>query len=308
MESRVPGVEGGAVQFYGTGSITTDIDLYRAPGGFQDRTVSAWVRATGPGTIVSWGQISGPAGGRWTVGVNATGYLTVEVEGGSITAAGAGATNLFDGEWHHIATVLSNDGSANVSEVALYVDGSIEPTTASPQQISTIPLVPLTIGTDSPDHFFVGAIDELRIENFARTPSTIGELLHPPNREASLWHRRHFGEDPIDWSARDDADPFNRLGELAYGGNPWIPETEIGPALRREIGASHPTFYYFLPDGTPDAVIREIQTSGNLIDWNPVNAGEVDVVPVSGGVEVRWLVLPGPFRFIGVDLRLPESP
>lgn len=31
-----------------------------------------------------------------------------------------GSTDLRDGQWHHVAVVLENDGSADISEAAVY--------------------------------------------------------------------------------------------------------------------------------------------------------------------------------------------
>jgi len=71
--------------------------------------------------IVAWGQDS--PGEKWifrTQDDNGTaGALRVEVNGGFVV----GSTDIVDGQWHHVAATWENDGTPNVLDVQLYVDG-----------------------------------------------------------------------------------------------------------------------------------------------------------------------------------------
>lgn len=91
---------------------------FRGVSGSQSRTCSAWVRTTGVSVdIVGWGVSA--MGRKWRIRVNESGSLRAEVQGGYIY----GATPINDGQWHHVAVVLENDGTPDISEAVLYVDG-----------------------------------------------------------------------------------------------------------------------------------------------------------------------------------------
>jgi hypothetical protein len=50
-----------------------------------------------------------------------------------------GTTLLTDGNWHHVAAVVEDDGSPDVSEIKLYVDGKLDPIApgGTPRAINT---------------------------------------------------------------------------------------------------------------------------------------------------------------------------
>ena len=97
-----------------------------------------------------------------------------------------GSTDLRDGQWHHVAVVLENDGSADVSEVVLYVDGVVE-------VISEVTAGPVDTGNASGEYEdndvhigmfyreslrapFEGLIDEVRIWDRALSGAEVAEL------------------------------------------------------------------------------------------------------------------------------------
>ena len=89
------------------------------------------------------------------------GAIRVEVASGYIV----GTTPVWDGQWHHVAAVLADDGSPNVDEVRLYVDGHLEPISAvSSQPVNTSGATNVAIGayTIAPQ-YFNGLIDDVRI-------------------------------------------------------------------------------------------------------------------------------------------------
>jgi len=72
---------------------------------------------------------------------------------------------LTDNQWHHIAVAFSDDGSPNVNELLLYVDGQLEAIGGiSPQQITTAITEDVRIGNyGSSARYFQGLIDDVRI-------------------------------------------------------------------------------------------------------------------------------------------------
>jgi hypothetical protein len=183
--AAVPGVFGSAFAFDGKGGYAESD--FPGIGGREPRTVSFWVKVPrdfsvfeGFG-IVSWGQFEGTNhGGVWQVSINPleddgpVGHLRVGAHGGQII----GATDLRDGEWHHVAVVLYESSQADIGKhVLLYLDGELE-------RISRRALREVNTRTDgahhgvwlgrnvaytgsAPDHrqggFFRGEVDEVFI-------------------------------------------------------------------------------------------------------------------------------------------------
>jgi hypothetical protein len=172
------GVVNGVLEFDGVDDYV-EISDYKGVTGGKSRTVSAWIKTSSKGTIASWGT-SGSAGAKWILHLNSTvsssgvnGALRVSVGAGKIV----GTTDLRDDQWHHVAAVLVDDGSPDVSEVKLYVDGEVETITYIDQEpINTVSGVDVSIG-----NIFAGFIDELRIYNRALSLEEIQLLYNNPS-------------------------------------------------------------------------------------------------------------------------------
>lgn len=144
------------------------------PGGGQ-RTCAAWVKTTAStGSILSWGD---PAtnGGLWDFGLQDldgySGRLVVAVAGGYV----ASQQNLADGNWHHVAAVLENDGSPNANEIKLYIDGVRDlDVDVVDKPIGTCSARDVVIGSSALR--FTGLIDEVQIYNVALTEQEIVNL------------------------------------------------------------------------------------------------------------------------------------
>lgn len=86
----------------------------------EPRTVSTWLRTSEKnGTILSWGDAKDK--GLWAIGLK-NGRLLVDVQGGFVR----GKKPIADNQWHHIAVVWENDGSPNIIDARLYVDGQLQ--------------------------------------------------------------------------------------------------------------------------------------------------------------------------------------
>jgi len=178
---------GYALEFDGTDDYV-EINGYKGVLGTQSRTLTAWVK-TGADRhmdIISWGNNS--AGEQWlmsTTGVGSrsepTGALRLDVSGGYIT----GSTRVTNDQWHHVAAVLEDDGSADVSDVTLSVDGEPDPLTkVVPQAIHTTIGTNVKVGasSDGTDSFFKGSIDSVRIYERAVSGTEIRDI----SREVQL--------------------------------------------------------------------------------------------------------------------------
>jgi Concanavalin A-like lectin/glucanases superfamily len=173
------GVLGGAVQFDGSGG-----DYIEAPEalnvtGTHSRTVTAWIKTADYGEIVSWGQDA--AGQKWIFRVqesNGTlGAIRVEVNGGYQV----GSIDVRDNEWHNVAAVLADDGSPDVNEIALYVDGFKENISAQLAAAINTASGVVRIG-QSPwgSRPFRGLIDDVRIYDKAFTEQQMRQTFGNP--------------------------------------------------------------------------------------------------------------------------------
>jgi hypothetical protein len=163
------------------GGLTFDgVDDYvKIPGfkgvsGSLNRTCSAWIKTTkAPGEIITWGNTLTER--KWIIRVNETGSLRAEVAGGYIY----GTTPINDGKWHHIAVVFENDGTPNITDAVLYVDGLRDTTAAAaPREINTADTNDVAIGGAFAmgPRYFQGQIDEVRVYSRALSGTEIWDM------------------------------------------------------------------------------------------------------------------------------------
>jgi len=169
----IVGKIGNALLFNGINDCMT-VPGYKGITGKLSRTCMAWVKTTqAGGQIVSWG--SKETGRKWIMRVNENGTLRAEVEGGYIY----GTTRINDGQWHHVAAVLDNDGTPDVSEVRLYVDGEREATgEVKACAMDTAAGQDVCLGSFAPQPmYYSGTLDEVRIYRGTLTDAEVMEVM-----------------------------------------------------------------------------------------------------------------------------------
>ena len=169
---------------------TQDVELagYKGITGTQSRTVATWIKTTRDGAVAHWGQAS--TGTRWTIRIGAAqsdgltdGLLRLETGGGLIV----GSTDLRDDEWHHIAVVFDNDGTPDVSDVRLYVDGVEETyTQVTAQAFNTVAGVDVRIGHSHYGTRFKGLMDDFRLYDRAISQGEIIELVQQSGLDTGI--------------------------------------------------------------------------------------------------------------------------
>ncbi len=171
------GVQGSALSFNDTGYVETG---YAGVTGTASRTCCAWIKTTEADRVfLSWGLNT--AGKKWRIRLHSTGGLRIEVNGGYHF----GQTFLADGEWHHTAVVLEDDGTPDVSETRLYVDGFPETTDALlGEPIDTDPAGEFRIGRSTYDNAgFIGLVDDVCVYDRALSD---GEILSLAGRTTPI--------------------------------------------------------------------------------------------------------------------------
>lgn len=148
-----------------------DVLGWTGVGGSQARTIAFWFKGTAPqpnnnATIISWGVNS--TGERYDIRLNggSSGVIRNEVSG----SGSNGSTFIGDDSWHHVAVVLPDDGSTNVSEVQFYIDGqldSLSATGGTDINTSTTNNVRLGASRSIGNRSLTGKLDDIRIYNRA---------------------------------------------------------------------------------------------------------------------------------------------
>ncbi len=170
----VAGKFGGALEFGGISGQHVEMEGYEGILGTQNRSVMAWVKTTGFGDWISWGQNTNTQ--KWIGRINdnagngAVGALRTECSGGYIIST----TVVNDGEWHHLAAVLESAGSPTVEDIKMYVDGAQEViSNVNPVGIDTVGGRNVWIADGHHDRPLPSLIDDVRIYNHAMTETEI---------------------------------------------------------------------------------------------------------------------------------------
>ncbi|UCD49331.1 MAG: hypothetical protein JSW27_17580 [Phycisphaerales bacterium] len=204
----VAGIEGEGLQFDGSNGEYAEAPNHVGVTGTGARTVSAWIKTAALGEIASWGQ--NVAGQKWIFRVQGdngvTGAIRVEVNGGYQV----GTIDVRDDEWHHVAAVLADDGSPNVTEIGLYVDGFLENNSASlDEPIDTADGVVRIGQAPWGSRPFNGLIDDVRIYDKAFSEDEMRQVF---GDVAIAWQPQPALGDTVDvagvalsWAAGDGA-------------------------------------------------------------------------------------------------------
>ena len=158
---------------YFSGNSFLAIPGYKGVTGSDDRSILAWIKTSVPGnSIASWGTAT--TSKKINFRTEATGELRFEIGGGYII----GTKKICDGNWHHVAASFSNDGSPNVEDFKLYVDGELDQlSTVAAVEIMTDEGDDVEIGNDQLSRKFKGYMDDFRIYNESLSKEQIIDIM-----------------------------------------------------------------------------------------------------------------------------------
>jgi len=190
------------------GDIYVETDEYQGVTGAAARTCCAWIKTATAGTrdLMSWGQNA--AGQKWRMYLPGSGALRIEINGGHHL----GTTNLRDGMWHHVAVTFEDDGSPDVVDTLLYVDGRLDATSSTAEEPIDTAAGPVRIGESRWHNApYMDEIDDVRIYDKALTAEEIQQVMlgntklagsPDPKRNAIVDVRKTAS---LSWSAGDAA-------------------------------------------------------------------------------------------------------
>lgn len=184
----VPSGSSAALEFDGVDD-QVNIVGFKGITGTGDRTITAWIRTStnNPAAnkgIVSWG--TNLTTQKWTFRIQSSngtpGTIRIEANGGYLV----GNTVVTDTEWHHVAVTWANDGTPDVQDAKLYVDGVLDaefgnvdtpPSASQGVAINTASVADVRIGADFQlTHNWAGGIDDVRIYDEALDAAAIADL------------------------------------------------------------------------------------------------------------------------------------
>ncbi|MHC4494505.1 MAG: LamG-like jellyroll fold domain-containing protein [Planctomycetota bacterium] len=269
----VPGVQGTALQFIAGNHVA--VPGYEGILGTQSRTSAAWINVNKTSaSIITWGP-SG-SGTKWIMRTH-NGPASIRLECGRGNTYGT--TDLVDGEWHHVAAVLIDDGSPDVSEILLYVDGALDPIMAggTPNQMDTASGVEFRIAYDlnNTGRDFDGMIDDVRIYDRALSADDIQALMDDPGGTVT----QALGPNPAD-DAIIDSTWYNLTWKAG------------------DVAASHQVYIADNFDDVNDGTVEPIPAAGTFA---VIGFGEPFAAGLVPGTTYYW-------RVDGINDAEPGSP
>ena len=273
------------------------------PAGAAPRTFSCWLKSDATTsneiqTLFSYGGQT--SGGLFAVrvhnvpGVSGGFPARLEVFNGTVI----GTKPLNDGLWHHLAVVLADsdgNGSLNVSETKLYVDGILDPISYTiPQPINTgNTLVPCVGGSNhATNHNFIGQIDDLRVFPKALSDTDIAELnattvgivvpVPDPNVKVDA-----------------DGDGASDKDEVIAGTNPY----DAGSVFKIK-STTLDSQGLLIRWSAIAGKIYTVEESSNMVTWTPV-PNLAPITPATANPDASVLVAPTaqPARFIRLSVK-----
>ena len=180
-----------AMNFDGTNDyINLGASLFSSSDAMQPYTISAWIRTTGSGGIVTQYD---DAANRFGIRVS-NGVFRYWKSGANVASS---TTSVNDGNWHHVAATRAADGF-----VQLYVDGVPDGTGTDATVFRPVNTVIGVFGPVSNTAYYTGDIDEVRIWNTERSQAEISSDMFATltGQEADLigYYRFDEGEDAAD--------------------------------------------------------------------------------------------------------------
>jgi uncharacterized protein (TIGR02145 family) len=238
--------------YFFDGNDTIWVTGYKGISGTGSRSISGWIKTTGINEpIVVWGNaVNGQANNLSAQG----GKLIFTIGGGNVT----GSTIINDNKWQHVAMSWEDDGTPDVIDAKLYVDGKLEsPSNTTSQTLNTGSTNDVRIGLDLSSNYFNSSIDDIRIFSTALDSTDIAALYTENNWGTPILHSaqpnaavpgnqirlygKHFDEPNTKISfGVIEVTPDSTLHNVAYVTVPNIAYGYVDISVSNDYGESNP--------------------------------------------------------------------
>ncbi|MCG8425439.1 MAG: hypothetical protein MJE77_46775 [Proteobacteria bacterium] len=201
----------------------------------EQRSITAWVNAevgarTDFRTIMGMGKDVG-AQHRFNLQLEKdTGLLRLNIDNG-VSVYADGAPELDDGQWHHVAVILSRPRGNRLGDVVFYIDGvAYDP--VSPRGLDTAIFThggtgtQVTIGaTRQGWGFWWGALDEVALWGRGLAGAEVNAMMN-----ASLWEALRYDTVAMEslFDLHDAAAGTIRIGDRTWGFTPALDDVPGG--------------------------------------------------------------------------------
>jgi len=171
----VPGLYGDAMEFHGDPDYVT-IEGYKGLLGGSAFTITAWIKTSGNGNIMGWGNNVGTERVEFRVS-----EYRLRVEHGSGNRQGG--TVVGDNEWRHVALAVQENATISYPDVTLYVDGeddTISGTSSNAFNLVENYDVKIARSFAWSSRWFIGLLDDVRLYDRVLSADEIKALATPP--------------------------------------------------------------------------------------------------------------------------------
>ena len=272
----VDGVRDGALAF--TGGNHVAVPGYDGILGSHSRTSAAWVNVSKTSaSIMTWGPAG--SGTKWVMRTH-NGPASLRVECGQSYIFGT--IDLTDGEWHHVAAILVDDGSANADEIKLYVDAVLDEIAGVRSRLlNTSSGGELRIAYDlnNTPRTYDGMMDDVRLYDRALSAEEIRALMENPVEQVT----QALSPEPADGALVDAAWIILTwtAGDLAVSHDVYLGENfvDVNDATRADasvFAGNRQEASLFI--GTPGDPYPDGLVPGTTYFWRVDEVGEDDTV------------------------------
>lgn len=219
----------------------------------NDFSIAYWIKTTATGGSGQWWAGKGIVDGEVSGAVADFGTSLV----GNKVAFGVGnpdttitsTTTINDGSWHHVVTTRNNTTGA----MNLYVDGSLQAAGTGATGTRSAPPALRIGGIQAGGGFFAGALDDVRIYNYALNSSQVAAMYSPQPL-------------PVPWTNTDIGSP-DTSGYVNYSSGVWT----MGGGGTDILNTSDQFQFVYQPF-TNSATIMALLLSGALVSDGTTNA------------------------------------